>query len=149
MFCFINYTTNMQNLNSFLTKQPYVCLVYCNVRCELKEERGTFDGVRRVSGLRREPVVSVKNPTLISIPQWKRWSRPCRDRLRPSCCEFRAQNTRTCPVICPRRYFIAACQVNMPSQHLIFPALCSRLCGLSGPIKVVRFHWYDIFLLGR
>ena len=26
------------------------------------------DGVRRVSGLRREPVVSVKNTTLIPIP---------------------------------------------------------------------------------
>ena len=25
----------------------------------------SYDGVRRVSGLRREPLVSVKNPTLI------------------------------------------------------------------------------------
>ena len=29
------------------------------------------DGVRRVSGLRREPVVSVKNPTLIPTSHWK------------------------------------------------------------------------------
>ena len=38
-----------------------------------------FDGLRRVSGLRREPVVSVKNPTLIPTSHWKRWSRLCRD----------------------------------------------------------------------
>ena len=48
-----------------------------------------YDGVRRVSGLRREPVVvSVINPTLIPTSHWKRWSRPCCDRLRPSRCEF-------------------------------------------------------------
>ena len=54
-----------------------------------------YDGVRMVSGLRREPVVFVKNPALIPIPHWKRWSRPCRGRLQPFRCEFRAQNTRT------------------------------------------------------
>ena len=46
--------------------------------------------VRRVSRLRREPVVSVKNPTLIPTSHWKRWSRSCRIRLRPSRCEFYA-----------------------------------------------------------
>ena len=39
-------------------------------------------------GLRRQLVVSVKNPTLILIPHWEKWSRPCRGRLRPSRCEF-------------------------------------------------------------
>ena len=32
------------------------------------DTRRLYDGVRRVSGLGREPVVSVKNPTLITIP---------------------------------------------------------------------------------
>ena len=42
----------------------------------------SYDGVRRrVSGLRREPVVSVNNPTLIPTSHWKRWFRPCRGRL--------------------------------------------------------------------
>ena len=45
-----------------------------------------YDGVRRVSGLRREPVVSVENPTLIPTSHWKIWSWPCRGR--PSYCEF-------------------------------------------------------------
>ena len=54
----------------------------------------TYDGVRRVSGLRREPVVSVKNCTLIPTSHWKRWSRPCRDRLQPSRCEFCARNSQ-------------------------------------------------------
>ena len=31
----------------------------------LNQFLSVYDGVRRVSGLRREPVVSVKNPTLI------------------------------------------------------------------------------------
>ena len=35
----------------------------------------TYDGVSRVSGLRRKPVVSVKNPTLIPTYHWKIWSR--------------------------------------------------------------------------
>ena len=48
----------------------------------------TYDGVHRVSGLRREPVVSVKNITLIPTSHWKRWSQPCHGRLRPSCCKF-------------------------------------------------------------
>ena len=30
-----------------------------------------YNGVRRVSGLRREPVVSLKNPTLIPNSHWK------------------------------------------------------------------------------
>ena len=46
-----------------------------------------YDGVRRVSGLRRLPVVSVKNPTLIPTSHRKGWSRPCRGRLRPSRCD--------------------------------------------------------------
>ena len=44
--------------------------------------------VRRVSGLRREPVVSVENPILIPTSHWKRWSLPSRGRLRPSRCKF-------------------------------------------------------------
>ena len=47
-----------------------------------------YDRVRRVSGLRWEPVVFVKNPTLIPASHWERWSRPCRGRLWPSRCEF-------------------------------------------------------------
>ena len=33
---------------------------------------GTYDRLRRVSGSRREPVVSVKNPTLIPTSHWDR-----------------------------------------------------------------------------
>ena len=47
-----------------------------------------YDGVRQVSGLRKEPVVSVENPTLIPTSHWKRGPRPSRRRLRPSRCEF-------------------------------------------------------------
>ena len=49
---------------------------------------GVYDGVRRVLGLRREPVVSVRNLTLIPTSHWEIWSRPCHGRLRPACCEF-------------------------------------------------------------
>ena len=45
---------------------------------------------RRVLGLRREPVVSMENPT----SHWKRGPRPSRGRLPPSRCEFRAQNSQ-------------------------------------------------------
>ena len=44
--------------------------------------------VCRVSGLRREPVFSVKNHTLIPHPTEKRWYWPYRSIFRPSRCEF-------------------------------------------------------------
>ena len=41
----------------------------------------TYDGVRRVSGSRRDPVVSAEDPTAIITSNWK-------TGLRPSRCEF-------------------------------------------------------------
>ena len=58
----------------------------------------TNDGLRRTPGLRREPVVSVKNPTLIPTSHWKWWSRPCRGTLQSSRYDFvrlfRARNSQ-------------------------------------------------------
>ena len=42
-----------------------------------------YDGVRQVSGLRMEPVVSVENPTLIPTSHWKRGPRPSRGNSHP------------------------------------------------------------------
>ena len=88
------YTIYSIGIIYILLKRFKYAYMYMNV---LAGFRGIYDGVRLVSGLRREPVVSVKNPILIPTSHWERWSRPCRGRLRPSRCEFCAQNTRRTP----------------------------------------------------
>ena len=73
--------------NHFQAKaQTHCCLVhFCSLNCEMfaKSRKVVthfswyiYNGVRRVSGLRKKPVVSVKNTTLIPTSIWERWSRP-------------------------------------------------------------------------